>query len=121
MESIDLTLIYCEFSRFKTFYTLKIEFGAKFFFRLSRGVAGIAGIVPVFGRNLYRRYLCRLKGYRFKISALIRQLCLIDAPHTQNFEILKSLEQTQESKKFAITFVIFVKMLDGLIFCKRCL
>jgi hypothetical protein len=40
-----------------------------------------------------------LKGYRFEISAPLRQLGWIDAPHTQNFEILKSLEQTQESKK----------------------
>jgi hypothetical protein len=42
----------------------------------------------------------------------------IDAPHTQNFEILESLEQTQESKKFEISFEFFVKMLDGLNFCK---
>jgi hypothetical protein len=45
----------------------------------------------------------------------------IDAPYTQNFEILKSLEQTQESKKIKISFEIFVKMLDGLNFGKRCL
>jgi hypothetical protein len=45
----------------------------------------------------------------------------IDAPHIQNFEILKSLEQTQELKKFKITFEIFVKMLHGLNFGKRCL
>jgi hypothetical protein len=45
----------------------------------------------------------------------------IDAPHTQNFEILKSLEQTQESKKNKISFEIFVKMLDGLNFVERCL
>jgi hypothetical protein len=44
----------------------------------------------------------------------------IDAPHTQNFEILKSLEQTQESKTIKITFEFFVKMLDGLNFGKRC-
>jgi hypothetical protein len=31
---------------------------------------------------------------------------------------LKSLEQTQESKKFNITFEILVKMLDGLDFDK---
>jgi hypothetical protein len=48
------------------------------------------------GRNLYRRYLSRLKGYRFEILATLRQLGWIYAPHTQNFEILKSLEQTQE-------------------------
>jgi hypothetical protein len=41
---------------------------------------------PVVGRNLYRQYLSRLKGYRFEISATLRQLGWIDAPHTQNFE-----------------------------------
>jgi hypothetical protein len=40
----------------------------------------------------------------------------IDALHIQNFEILKSLEQTQELIKFEISFEIFVKMLDGLNF-----
>jgi hypothetical protein len=44
------------------------------------------------GRNLYRRYLSRLKGYRFEILAILRQLSWIDAPHTQNFEIFKFLE-----------------------------
>jgi hypothetical protein len=71
--------------------------------------------------SLYRRFLSRLKSYRFEISATLRQLGWIDAPHTQNFEILESLEQTQESKKFKITFEIFVKMLYGLNFGKRCL
>jgi hypothetical protein len=65
---------------------------------------------------LYRRYLSRLKGYRFDISATLHQLGWIDAPHSQNFEILKSLEQTQESKKYKITFEIVVKMLNGLNF-----
>jgi hypothetical protein len=51
----------------------------------------------VVGRNLYRRYLSHLKGYIFEISATLRQLGWIDAPQTKNFEILKSLEQTQES------------------------
>jgi hypothetical protein len=77
--------------------------------------------LPFVGRNLYRRYLSRLEGYRFEISAILRQLGWIEAPHTLNFEILKSLEQTQESKKFKITFEIFVKMLDGFNFGKRCL
>jgi hypothetical protein len=54
---------------------------------------------PVVDRNLYRRYLSHLKGYRFEISANFRQLGWIDAPHTQTFEILKFPEQTQESKK----------------------
>jgi hypothetical protein len=40
----------------------------------------------------------------------------IDEPHTQSFEISESLEQTQESKNFNISFEIFVKMLDGLNF-----
>jgi hypothetical protein len=45
----------------------------------------------------------------------------IDVPHTQNFEILKSLEQTQESKKkIKITLEIFVKMLDGSNIAERC-
>jgi hypothetical protein len=47
-------------------------------------------------RNLSQRYLSRLKGYRFKISAALRHLGWIDAPHTHNFEIFKFLEQTQE-------------------------
>jgi hypothetical protein len=51
---------------------------------------------PVVVRNLYRRYLSRLKGYIFEISAALRQLGRIDAPLTQNFENFKSLEQTQE-------------------------
>jgi hypothetical protein len=44
---------------------------------------------PVVERNLYRLYLSRLRGYRFEISAILRQLGWIDAPYTQNFEILK--------------------------------
>jgi hypothetical protein len=43
----------------------------------------------------------------------------IDAPQTQNFEIWRSLEKTQESKKFEIIFGIFAKMLDGSNFDKR--
>jgi hypothetical protein len=31
--------------------------------------------------------LSHLKGYRFEISATLRQLGWIDAPHAQNFEI----------------------------------
>jgi hypothetical protein len=49
---------------------------------------------PGVGRNLYRRYLSRFKCYLS--FAILRQLGWIDAPHIQNFEILKSLEQTQE-------------------------
>jgi hypothetical protein len=49
---------------------------------------------PVVFRNLCRRYLSRLEGYIFEISATLHQMSWIDAPHTQNFEILKSLEQT---------------------------
>jgi hypothetical protein len=40
-------------------------------------------------------------------------------PHTQYFDILTSLKQTQESKKIKIIFEIFVKTLAGLIFGKR--
>jgi hypothetical protein len=68
---------------------------------------------PAVGRNLYQRYLSRRKGYRFEILTAHGQLGCIDAPHTQNLEILKSLEQKQESKKLKIIFEIFVKMLDG--------
>jgi hypothetical protein len=75
---------------------------------------------PVVDWNLYRRYLSRLKGYRFEIWATLRQLGWIDAPHTHSFDILTSLEQTQESKKCKISFEFFVKMLDGLNFGKRC-
>jgi hypothetical protein len=35
--------IYCKFSRFRTFYTYKMSLERKKFFRLSRGVAGVAG------------------------------------------------------------------------------
>jgi hypothetical protein len=66
----------------------------------------------------------RLKGYKLKTSAALRQLgwiVTLQYFNTQNFEILKSLEQTQESKKIKITSEIFVKMLDGLNFGKRCL
>jgi hypothetical protein len=45
---------------------------------------------PVVGRNLYRRYLSRLKGYRFEIWATLRRLGWIDAPHTQIFEISRA-------------------------------
>jgi hypothetical protein len=48
-------------------------------------------------------------------------LPVVSWAHTQNFEILKSLEQTQESKKFIISFEINMKMQDGLNFGKRCL
>jgi hypothetical protein len=70
-------------------YVASNEFRANFFFRLSHGVAGFTV------RSLVK--ICR--SYRFEISATLRQLGWIDAPHTQNIEILKSLEQTQESKK----------------------
>jgi hypothetical protein len=63
----------------------------------------------------------RLKGCRFEILVTLRQLGWIDIPHTPNFEIFKSLEQTQESKKFKFNFEIFVKMLNGLNFGKRSL
>jgi hypothetical protein len=73
---------------------------------------------PGVGRNLYRSYLSCLKGYRLEISAFIHHFGWIDAPNTQNFENLKSLETTQESKQLKIGFEIFVKMLGGSIFLK---
>jgi hypothetical protein len=78
-------------------WQVKMSLERKIFFCLSRGVAGFAGVaVRSLVRNLYRRYLSRLKGYRFEILTILRQLGWIGAPHTQNFEILKSLEQAQE-------------------------
>jgi hypothetical protein len=62
-------------------------------FRLSRGVAGVAGVASVASVEI-----CVAD------FSTLRQLGWIDPPHTQNFEILKSLEQTQESKKFKISF-----------------
>jgi hypothetical protein len=62
---------------------------------------------PGVGRNVYRRYFSR-KGYRFEISATLYHLGLIDAPHIQNFVNLKSLEKTQESKKFKV-LISFLK------------
>jgi hypothetical protein len=76
---------------------------------------------PVVGRNFYRWYFSRLKGYKFEIWANLRQLGWIDAPHTQNFEILKSLEQTQESKNVISVLIFFCKILDGLNYGRRCL
>jgi hypothetical protein len=63
--------------------------------QLSRGVAGVAGVVL----NLYRRYLSRLKCYSIDITDTLHHLSWIDALHTQNLDILKSLEKTQELKK----------------------
>jgi hypothetical protein len=73
---------------------------------------------PNFERNLYARYLSRLKGYRFG-----NQLLFIIWAGLMHLilRILKSLEQTQESNNFKISFEIFVKMLDGSNFGKRCL
>jgi hypothetical protein len=56
---------------------------------------------PGVGQNLYRRYLSRLKGYRFEISDTLRQLGWID---TQNFEISRA---NSGVKKIKITFEIF--------------
>jgi hypothetical protein len=91
MESIGFT---CKKKIIANFHVLglKNKFKAKKKLRLSRCRPGV-------GRNLCRRYISRLKSYRFEILATLRQLGWIDAPHNQNFEILKSLEQTQESKK----------------------
>jgi hypothetical protein len=67
---------YSIFSCIKTFYTFNTSLERNFFFRLSRGV---------------------------EISAIFRYLGWIDEPHTQDFETMKSLEQTQESKYFKIS------------------
>jgi hypothetical protein len=103
---------------FKDYLCLKNKFRA---IKKIPSVTRRCRCLPGVGRNLCRRYLSRLKGYRFVISAIFRHLGWIDAPHTQNFEILKSLEQTQESKNSKIVFEIFVKMLDGCNFGRRCL
>ena len=74
--------------------------------RLSRVGAG-----AVVGRNLWVPYLSRLTCYKIQIFATLCHFGWIDAPHTQNFEILKSLEKTQESKKIETLFENFAKML----------
>jgi hypothetical protein len=87
-------VFYCKLTRFRTFYTLKISLERNFFFPSVTRRSCL-----VVGQNLYGRYLSRLKGYRFQISATLCHLNRIDAPYTHNFEILKSLEQTQKSEK----------------------
>jgi hypothetical protein len=72
---------------------------------------------PVVGRNLYRRYPAVLRALRLRLpfdswAGLMHLILRI-------FEILKSLEQTQESKKIKINFDFFVKMLDSLHFGKK--
>jgi hypothetical protein len=99
----------------KCIFFCKCKFFRTTFFRLSRGVA-VRSLVEFCIDDIS----ADLRTTNLK-STIIRQLGWIDAPHTQNFEILKSLEQTQESDKFKITFEIFVKILDGLNFSKRCL
>jgi hypothetical protein len=56
MESIGFTCkcILLKIFTFLNFLYQKKEFRAKKNFRLSRGVAGVAGVVAVFGRNLGR-------------------------------------------------------------------
>jgi hypothetical protein len=92
---------------------VKNEFRAKFFFRLSRRFA-VRSLVEICIDDISA--VLRATDLRFQLSfvswAGLMHLIL---------RILKSLEQTQESKKIKITFEIFVKMLDGLIFSKRCL
>jgi hypothetical protein len=56
MESIGFTckkkyFFYCKFSRFMTFYTLKTSLERKKNFRLSRGVAGLAGLAVGFWKK----------------------------------------------------------------------
>jgi hypothetical protein len=83
---------------------------------MSRGVAGIAGVDGVAVRALVE--IC-VDDFSAVLRTTLRLLGWIDAPHTQNFEILKFLEQTQESKNFKIIFDIFVKMLEGLNFGRK--
>jgi hypothetical protein len=112
MESIGFTCknnnFLLQILTFRTFHTQKTSLEQKKIPSVTRRCR------PDVSRNLCRRYLGRLKDDRFEISAALRHLGWIDAPHTQNFEILKFLEQTQESKKIKICS-------DGLNFGKRCL
>jgi hypothetical protein len=48
-------------------------------------------------------------------------LSQLGEPHTQNFEILKFLQTTQESKNLKIVFENFNNMLDGSKFGENCL
>jgi hypothetical protein len=57
---------------------------------LSRGIAGVAI------RVLIEICIDDISAVIRATLHTLRHLGLIDAPHTQNFEILKSLEQTQE-------------------------
>jgi hypothetical protein len=56
---------------------------------------------------LVGRNLNHLKGYRFDISLTFYHLGWIGDIITQNFEILKSFEKTQESKK-SLGWSVFV-------------
>jgi hypothetical protein len=97
---VSLAFFFCKLSRFRTFYTKKTS--------LERKKNSVRHAALPSGR-------CNA----FEISASFRKLGWIDALHTQNFEILTSLEQTQETKK--ITFQFFIKKLDGFNLGKRCL
>jgi hypothetical protein len=59
-----------------------------------------------------------LESWNFGYQPYLSQL---GVPHTQNFEILKFLTKTQESKNLKIIFENFNKMLDGSIFDNSCL
>jgi hypothetical protein len=72
-------------------------------FGLSRGVAGVAVRALVEIRVDDISAVLRATDLRFRLPFVMG---LFDAPHTQNFEILKFLEQTQESKNFKISFEI---------------
>jgi hypothetical protein len=86
---------YCKFSHYRTFYTSKTSLERKKKFRLSRGVAGDAGIA-------YRALveICvddisavlRAKDLKFRLPFVI----WVGLMHLI-LRILKSLEQTQES------------------------
>jgi hypothetical protein len=81
MESFGFT---CKNKIIANFHILRL----KKKIRLPRGVAGVAvrSLVEICIDDISDR----LKGYRFEISATLRQLGWIDTPHTQNFEISRA-------------------------------
>jgi hypothetical protein len=59
-----------------------------------------AALLDFVGRNLYRRYLNLLNSYFFYLG-------WIDAPHTHNFEILKSLQKLKSPKNIKTVLIFF--------------
>jgi hypothetical protein len=93
MKSIGFTCkkMYCKFIFHDFLYLKKVKSEKKNC--LSRGV-----LPEVVGRNFIDDISAAL-CYKFEIFAFLHHLGWIDAPFIQNFEILKSIEKTQESKK----------------------